>query len=172
MRRQFPIAIIAAVISVFVMSSCVKQPVQYSTPATIIPVNHQNFQDEVIAFPGAVVVIFHNSEFWQSVDMNKRIHWLATKFNGEAKFAKFEWQLWDDPSRFDLEMLPTVILYRNGHEIDRIKGIPPGEKERQKWNNDLELWFLSNALQLKNDSYAGDFSYFFGNSHTLKIENR
>ncbi|PIP37503.1 MAG: hypothetical protein COX19_16585 [Desulfobacterales bacterium CG23_combo_of_CG06-09_8_20_14_all_51_8] len=83
----------------------------------------------------------------------------------------FHWQVNDDPSRFKLEMLPTVILYRNGGEIDRIKGIPPEEKDRAAWNDDLELWFLKNAMELKGSEYSGDFTYLFKNGYTLQVGN-
>lgn len=160
---------ITAVTIVFVMASCARPPVD---PAPdMIPVNHNNFQEEITGCLGAAIVIFHNSQFWQSADMKRRIEWLAAEYRGRAKFAIFEWRLRDDPDRFKLEMLPTVILYRNGYEIDRIKGIPPGEKERREWNDDLELWFLVNALQLKGGEYSGDFTYFFNNGYTLNVGN-
>ncbi|WP_045211602.1 thioredoxin family protein [Desulfonatronovibrio magnus] len=140
-------------------------------PAEVITVNHQTFTREISNYSGSAIVIFYNNQFWQSMDMLRRIEWLASQYGGRAKFAKFHWQVHDDPSRFKLEMLPTVILFRNGYEIDRIKGIPPEESVRRDWNDDIELWFLVNALQLTTDQYSGNFTYFFNNDYTLKIGN-
>lgn len=137
----------------------------------LMTVNHQTYIDEIMTYPGPAIVIFYNNQYWQSLDMKRRIEELAEKYYGKAKFAMFHWQIADDSSRFSLEMLPTVILYQNGEEIDRIKGIPPEEKERNKLNDDLELWFLKNAMALKGSEYSGDFTYFFRNGYTLQVGN-
>ncbi len=142
-----------------------------ASETAVIIVNHQTFTDEIITYPGPAVVVFHNNQYWQSLDMKRRIEWLAEKYEGQAKFAVFHWQIADDPSRFRLEMLPTVILYRNGNEIDRVKGIPPEEKDRVRWNDDIELWFLKNALQLEGSQYSSDFTYFFRNDYKLQVGN-
>ncbi|MFH1156003.1 MAG: thioredoxin domain-containing protein [Pseudomonadota bacterium] len=147
------------------------QPQPVAPPPTVITVNHQTYASEIIAWPGPAVVVFYNADFWQSLDMERRIEWLAKTYPGKAKFAKFHWQVNDDPSRFNLEMLPTVILYQSGNEIDRIKGIPPEEKDRLKWNEDLELWFLKNALGLKGSEYSADYTYLFKNGYKLNISN-
>ncbi len=167
---------ILALMAVVLISSCAqkgppKPEVTKIAPAEVVTVNHQIFTREVSNYPGPAIVIFYNNQFWQSKDMLRRIEWLASQYSGHAKFAKFHWQIHDDPSRFKLEMLPTVILYRNGYEIDRIKGIPPEENVRRTWNDDLELWFLANALQLRGDQYSGNFTYLFKNDYNLKIGN-
>lgn len=174
MRHEFSIKAILLAAAVFSLVSCARPPADPVIPVPetgMISVDHHSFQEEVINYPGTVLVLFHNRQFWQSVDMQKRIEWLAEQYQEEARFAVFEWRISDDPGRFRLEMLPTVILYRDGYEIDRIKGIPPGEDERRTWNDDLELWFLVNAMQLESGRYSGDFSYLFENDYTLKIGN-
>jgi thioredoxin-like negative regulator of GroEL len=134
-------------------------------------VNHHTYTDEIMLYDGPAIVLFYNNEFWQSLDIKRRLEWLSEKYRGKAKFAMFHWQISDDPSRFSLEMLPTVILYQNGEEIDRIKGIPPEEKDRNKLNDDLELWFLKNAMALKGSEYSGEYTYLFRNGYTLQIGN-
>jgi hypothetical protein len=172
--------IITAAAAILLLSACAgsHRPTTPAPPAhpehfapDIITVNHQTFTDEITTYAGPAIVVFYNNEFWQSLDMKRRIEWLAGKYKGQAKFALFHWPLSDDPSRFTLEMLPTVILYKNGNEIDRIKGIPPDEKERARWNDDIELWFLKNALQLKGSDYSADYTYFFRNDYKLQIGN-
>ncbi len=167
---------IFAIISAVVFSACAGNsndrwlpPAGQST--ALMVVNHQTFTEEITSYSGPAIVIFYNNQYWQSLDMKRRIEKLAEKYYGKAKFAMFHWQIADDPTRFSLEMLPTVILYRNGEEIDRIKGIPPEEKERNQLNDDLELWFLKNAMALKDSEYSGEFTYFFRNGYTLQVGN-
>lgn len=176
MKKISSVLIIAAVFTGFLLPACAPPPppppeVAVPVKPEVITVNHHTFTDEIINYPGPAIVVFYNTQFWQAMDMERRIEWLAKKYPGKAKFAKFHWQMKDDPSRFKLEMLPTTILYRNGYEIDRIKGIPPQENERRKWNDDLDLWFLANALQLKGGKYSGDYTYLFKNDYTLKTGN-
>jgi thioredoxin-like negative regulator of GroEL len=175
MKKIF-IAGILALVSAFVFSACAgtssdKWQSETGQASALMVVNHQTFTDEITTYPGPAIVIFYNNQYWQSLDMKRRIERLAEKYYGKAKFAMFHWQIEEDPSRFSLEMLPTVILYRNGKEIDRIKGVPPEEKERNEWNDDLELWFLKNAMELEGTEYSGEFTYLFKNSHTLQVGN-
>jgi hypothetical protein len=139
------------------------------SPLTVV--NHHTYTDEIMLHEGPALVLFYNTQFWQSLDMKRRMEWLAEKYKDKAKFAMFHWQVSDDPTRFSLEMLPTVILYRDGGEIDRIKGIPPEEKDRAKWNDDLELWFLKNALALEGSEYSAEFTYLFKNGYALQVGN-
>jgi thioredoxin-like negative regulator of GroEL len=175
MKKIF-IAGILVLVSAFVFSACAgtshdKWQSETGQTSALMTVNHQTFTDEITTYPGPAIVIFYNNQYWQSLDMKRRIEDLAEKYYGKAKFAMFHWQIADDPSRFSLEMLPTVILYQNGEEIDRIKGIPPEEKERNKLNDDLELWFLKNAMELKGSEYSGEYTYLFRNGYTLQIGN-
>jgi thioredoxin-like negative regulator of GroEL len=175
MRNIFTAGIFV-IISAVVLSACAgtsrdKWQPETGQAAALMTVNHQTYTDEITSYSGPAIVIFYNNQYWQSLDMKRRIEDLAEKYEGKAKFAMFHWQISDDPSRFSLEMLPTVILYRNGEEIDRIKGIPQEVKEREKLNDDLELWFLKNALALKGSEYSGEFTYLFRNGYTLQVGN-
>lgn len=174
MRKKGSLQLLIIFVAIFAVGCGGKQKSGRYIPqqeSTLVAVNHHTFTDEIMLYNGPAIVLFYNTEFWQSLDMKRRLEWLAGKYRGKAKFAMFHWQISDDPSRFSLEMLPTVILYRNGEELDRIKGIPPEEKERAGWNDDLELWFLKNALALDESEYSGDFTYFFRNGYTLQVGN-
>jgi len=174
MKKQFLAAVFAIVPAVLLMSCAAPFNSRQYKPEQASPlaiVNHQTYTDEIMLYDGPGIVLFYNTEFWQSLDMKRRLERLAKKYPGKAQFAMFHWQVSDDPSRFGLEMLPTVILYEEGSEIDRIKGIPPEEKNRSKWNDDLELWFLKNALALKGSEHSGDFKYLFKNGYTLQVGN-
>ena len=174
--KRYVIMTFLSIFSALLLSACAGSPdsrhyIPQEKNSPFVVVNHHSYHDEIMIYGGPAIVLFYNTEFWQSLDMKRRLEWLAEKYRGKAKFAMFHWQVSDDPSRFSLEMLPTVILYRDGEEIDRIKGIPPEEKERADWNDDLELWFLKNAMALENSQYSGDFTYLFRNGYTLQVGN-
>lgn len=137
----------------------------------VVFINNMTFAGEVVAYDGFALVLFYNTQFWQSKDMERRFEYFADRFHGKGKFCKFHWPMNADTMAYRLEMLPTVVLYDRGAEIDRIKGIPPDEKTRKKWNDDIELWFLKNVLDLKGDEYAGEYTYLFRNSYKLHIGN-
>jgi hypothetical protein len=176
MRSRFVFLELVVIIISMCIISCVPKPlevekVEAPPPERVVFVNSMTFSSEVETYDGFVLVLFYNKEFWQSKDMERRFSYFADKFYGKAKFCKFHWALNADGKPYRLEMLPTVVLYDHGTEVDRIKGIPPDERTRLKWNNDIELWFLKNVLGLKGSKYAGEYTYFFKNSHTLHIGN-
>lgn len=174
MKKTFLTGFFAIVPAILLLACAGPRESQRQTPeqtSALTVVNHQTYTDEIMLYKGPAIVLFYNTQFWQSMDMKRRLEWLENKYRGKAKFAMFHWQVSDDPSRFSLEMLPTVILYRDGAEIDRIKGIPPEEKSRAKWNDDLELWFLKNALALEGSEYSANFTYLFRNGYTLQVGN-
>lgn len=148
-------------------------PISESTgePAYVLRIYDSTFHQEVANFDGAAVVLFYNDNFWQSKDMEKRIQRLAEKYYGKVKFCKFFWQVDADTRPYGLEMLPTVVLYENGSEVDRIKGIPPDKSLLAKFDGDIELWLLKNALHLQGDEYSADYRYLFKNGYTLEISN-
>ncbi|MDM8555206.1 thioredoxin domain-containing protein [Desulfococcaceae bacterium HSG7] len=140
-------------------------------PAGIVKLNNSNFVKEVKFFDGPALVLFYNKQYWQSKDMEKRFNFFAKKFGSYAKFCKFHWDINADSTPYKLEMLPTVVLYKNGAEFDRIRGINPDAKARAKLNDDMELWIMKNALELKGSKYNAAFRYLFNNTYTLHVNN-
>jgi thioredoxin-like negative regulator of GroEL len=137
----------------------------------VLQIYDSTFHREVADYNGVAVVLFYNDNYWQSKDMETRIHKFAKQYFGKAKFCKFFWPIDADTRPYGLEMLPTVVLYDNGSEVDRIKGIPPEKASLNKFNEDVELWLLKNAFQLKGDEYSADYRYLFNNGYTLQISN-
>lgn len=118
-----------------------------------------------------VVLLFYDDQYWQSKDMTDRITFFAGKYGATVQFLKYRWQKEDAPSRYGLEMLPTVILFKGGMEVDRIKGIPKDRTRLNKWNEDIELWMLKTVFDVQGDEYSGDYTYRFNNSSTLDINS-
>ncbi len=134
-------------------------------------VNLADYNSTVLDHKGYALVLFYNEQYWQSQDMEKRFDYFSQKYSRKFSSFKFRWDVNSDGSKYRLEMLPTVILYHDGLEIDRIKGIPETEKDRLDWDNDINLWLLKNVLGAKGDDFAADYSYRFNNSPRLQISN-
>ncbi len=130
-----------------------------------------NYSNMVLAHKGYAMVLFYNGQFWQSQDMEKRFDHFSQKYKRNLKPFKLHWNVNDDGSKYQLELLPTLVLYHNGIELDRIKGIPESEKERGGWDKDINLWILKNVVQAKGNEFSGDYTYLFKNSSRLQISN-
>lgn len=116
-----------------------------------------------------VLILFYDDKYRQSRDMSGRISLFADKYGGHIQFIKCRWRPEDDATLFGLRMLPTTVLFKDGVELDRIKGIPKDSDALLNWNNDLDLWFLKTALSVQGDEFSGDYTYRFNNSATLTI---
>jgi hypothetical protein len=134
-------------------------------------VNAANFNNTVLQLKGYVQVLFYNEQYWQSQDMEKRFDYFSQKYRRKMRSFKFHWDVNADGSQYGLEMLPTVVLYYDGLELDRIKGIPESEKDRMSWNKDIELWLLKNVLEKKGNEFTSDYVYRFNNSPRLQMSN-
>ncbi len=54
---------------------------------------------------------------------------LAERFNGSIKFAKLNVdQNSDIAARYDIEGIPTLIIFKNGEETERIIGLVPRDQ--------------------------------------------
>lgn len=175
MRTEHKYSLISILAVSLLILSCVpkeevKKPViEKTAPAGIIAVDDSNFGTEVQGYNGSVVLLFLNEDEWQSRDMRDRFEHFAGKYSGFVKFCEYPWSPGSDGEMYALEALPTVVLYRNGEEIDRIKGIPPEESAREKWNDDIELWLLKNTVRQKPGRASGDYKYLFKNGYKLHI---
>lgn len=135
-------------------------------------VDHDSFPGEVLDCQGHVLVLFFNRQFSPSRQMENLFDSLVASYDGKAKFCKFPWDIHDDGAPYDLQKMPTVVLYKNGIEVDRIKGIQPDPQLRLKMKDDIDLWFMKNVLELKGSKYGGKFSYMFNGSYKLHITNK
>ncbi len=153
------------------LASCAeKAPKLKELPGNVISINTENYTAEVLNHDGPALVLFYD-ENPPSTDMHRRFIEFAQRFGGPVKFMRYKWSDGDDPALYGLEALPTVVLYRKGYEIDRIKGIPPKTKEYQNWDEDVELWILRNALELHSDDYTATYECWFKNSYELQFSN-
>ena len=160
------------IVLIVALSGCTSQKYPNLPPqigGTITDVNADTINSYLSDTSRPTVALFFDKQYWQSEDMEGRIQLFAGKYGGSVQFLKYQWQTGDDPSRFGLQMLPTVILFKNGQELDRIKGIPKDRDTLNKWNDDIELWMLKTVFDVQGDDYSGSYKYLFKNSSTLDI---
>lgn len=167
--RAFTPALIAILASCLLLA-CARPP--KASPPDIVTINAANFTVEALRQPGVTLVLFHNPGAWQSQNMYQRLDYLAKSYKGKLKFCAFAWDVADDPSPYRLEILPTLVMYRDGYEVDRMRGVSDDPQALAELNDDLELWILSTGLQLKQDPvFQASFGYMFKNSFKLLPEN-
>lgn len=171
MRFEKRYLLLAFLLVLPLVASCApKTPKLKPLPGTVTTVNSENFAGQVLNHPGPALVLFYD-ENPPSTDMHKRFIGLSQRFGEPIKFCRYKWQQGDDPSPYGLEALPTVVLYKNGYEIDRIKGVPPKTREFMEWDEDVELWLLRNALDLHTDEFTATYECWFKNSYELQFSN-
>ena len=162
-------------VPVFFLSSCAphRPPEAKLPPAEkhIVNIDSSSFDSEVKSHNGPVIVLFYNDSYWQSKEMEDNVKRLFERYKGRIKFCNFFWDVNQNGARYGLEILPTVVLYKNGREIDRIKGIPESPEDRAELLDDMDLWILKNVLKARGNEYAGTYMYRFNNTATLNISN-
>ena len=162
------------VLVIFVLGGCTSQqypnmPLQAGGP--VKEVNSADIDQYISDVSRPVLLLFYDKQYWQSQDMADRMTFFAGKYGATVQFLSCQWQQNDDPSRFGLQMLPTLILFKQGMEVDRIKGIPKERESLNKWNDDIELWLLKTVFDVQGDAYSGSYTYRFNNSSTLDISS-
>jgi len=152
------------------LAACVKPNIESTLPKTIHPVDKDSYAAQVLGHEGACLVLFYDTAA-DSTEMHRRFIRFADKFGDQAKFCRFKWSKGMDAKPYQLQATPTIILYRNGAEIDRLKGNPPTTKDFQKWDEDFELWILRMALRLEGDTQTSTFECYFKNTYELQFSN-
>lgn len=140
-------------------------------PPDVIPLDAQSYSWEITSSSGLALVLFHNDRFPQSREMQDRLNLLAAKYKGKARFYSYSWELGSDTSAYNLEMLPTLVMYRDGREVDRMRGIPSERGFQDNLADDLELWLLNTGMSLSRGEFYGDFTYRFNNTSRLGASN-
>jgi hypothetical protein len=139
-------------------------------PKTILQVDKDNYAAQVLNHQGACLVLFYDTGS-DSTEMHRRFIFFGDKFGDHVKFCRFKWSKGMDGKPYGLEATPTVILYRNGAEIDRLKGNPPRTKDFINWDEDFELWILRMAMRLESDQQTATYECYFKNGYELQFSN-
>lgn len=164
-----PLPGLIAVCVVCLLCACARKA---PPPPDIVPVTAQTFAEEVLRQPGPTLLLFYNADAPQSREMYNLLGWLSQSYKGQLRFCAFAWDPSADPTPYRLEMLPSLVMYRDGWEIDRMRGVPDSVDAQRALASDLELWVLRTGLKRTDDPrFQAQFSYRFNNTPTLQAGN-
>jgi len=83
-----------------------------------------NFKSEVLDAKGVVVVDFWAAWCPPCLAMAPMFEKMAAKFEGRAKFCKFDVQKNEKiPSQYGIMNIPTIIIFKDGKESETLVGL-------------------------------------------------
>jgi len=98
--------------------------------ALVNEVNDTNFEAEVLKSSQPVLVDFWAEWCGPCKRIAPTIEAIAEKYQGRAKVVKLNVdENGERPSGLGVRGIPTLILFRDGNEVERIVGAPPNAKE-------------------------------------------
>lgn len=94
-----------------------------------IDITAQNFTAEVMEFKGKVLVDFWASWCGPCQMLTPTIKELAEELKGKVKVAKVNIEENQDlASKFNVQSIPTVLIFENGSVVDTIMGLRPKQE--------------------------------------------
>lgn len=98
-----------------------------------IDVTSQDFAEQVLNAPQMVVVDFSSDRSSSCQIFNPEFAAISDEYQGRVTFAKLDVDTNEAlTSQWNVDGIPTVIFFKNGQEINRIKGIVMREKLRRQ----------------------------------------
>ena len=101
--------------------------------STLTEVTDGNFSTEVLGALGAVLVDFWAPWCGPCRMQTPILEGLARELNGNARIVKLNTD--ENPAtarNFGINSIPTLILFRDGKEVERMVGVQPAESLKRK----------------------------------------
>jgi thioredoxin 2 len=109
-----------------------KSPLKAVAPGIPIDVNDQTFDKEVISYPSPVLVDCWAPWCGPCRMVAPVLEQIAAEYSGRVKVAKLNVD--ENPitsSRYGIQSIPTMLIFKNGNQVDRMVGaLPRQEIER------------------------------------------
>jgi thioredoxin 1 len=98
-----------------------------------IDVTNQDFGEQVLNAPQMVVVDFSSDRSSSCQIFNPEFAAVSGEYQGRVTFAKLDVDTNEAlTSQWNVDGIPTLIFFKNGQEINRIKGIVMRDKLRRQ----------------------------------------
>ena len=98
-----------------------------------IDVTSQDFAEKVLGAAQMVVVDFSSERSGSCQIFDPEFAAISKEYQGRVTFAKLDVDSNEDlTSQWNVDGIPTVIFFKNGQEINRIKGIVMRDKLRRQ----------------------------------------
>jgi thioredoxin 1 len=106
---------------------------QGNTTASYIDVTSQDFAEQVLNAEQMVVVDFSSERSNACQIFNPEFAAVSKEYQGRVTFAKLDVDTNEElTSQWNVDGIPTVIFFKNGQEINRIKGILMRDRLRRQ----------------------------------------
>ncbi|MBT3676146.1 MAG: thioredoxin [Nitrospinaceae bacterium] len=100
----------------------------------VTELNDKNWVSEVLNYEGVTLVDVWAPWCGPCKLIGPIIDELAMEYSGKAKIGKLNADQNQKPMDLGVSGIPTLILYKNGEEVDRIVGMAPKNQLQEKLN--------------------------------------